>query len=174
MGRGGVKWTSLEHRGVTFPSGYTAHGKKLLFKGEAVDLTPEVEEVCNWWAGVLGTEFGENKNVIKNFTESFLSILPKELNATRLEDFDFSLIKQHLEKEKEDKKNRDPAEKKKEQAQREEEAAKYRLCLYSNTIEKVANNIVEPPGIFRGRGEHPNMGKLKSRIVPEFVTINIG
>lgn len=34
--------------------------------------------------------------------------------------------------------------------------------------------MVEPPGIFRGRGEHPHAGRIKSRIVPEFVTINIG
>ena len=33
---------------------------------------------------------------------------------------------------------------------------------------------MEPPGIFRGRGEHPLAGRLKSRIVPEFVKINIG
>ena len=34
--------------------------------------------------------------------------------------------------------------------------------------------MVEPPGIFRGRGEHPHAGRIKSRIVPEFVTMNIG
>lgn len=34
--------------------------------------------------------------------------------------------------------------------------------------------MTEPPAIFRGRGEHPQRGKLKSRIVPEYVTINIG
>ena len=32
---------------------------------------------------------------------------------------------------------------------------------------------MEAPGIFRGRGEHPHAGKLKTRIVPEFVSINI-
>ena len=32
--------------------------------------------------------------------------------------------------------------------------------------------MVEPPGIFRGRGEHPHAGRIKSRIIPEFVTIN--
>lgn len=32
--------------------------------------------------------------------------------------------------------------------------------------------MVEPPGIFRGRGEHPHAGRVKSRIIPEFVTIN--
>jgi DNA topoisomerase-1 len=41
-------------------------------------------------------------------------------------------------------------------------------------LEKVSNCLVEPPGIFRGRGEHPHAGRLKSRIVPEFVSINIG
>lgn len=41
-------------------------------------------------------------------------------------------------------------------------------------MEKVSNCIVEPPGIFRGRGDHPLAGRLKSRIVPEFVSINIG
>ena len=34
--------------------------------------------------------------------------------------------------------------------------------------------MVEPPGIFRGRGEHPHAGRIKSRIVPEFVTLNVG
>ena len=32
---------------------------------------------------------------------------------------------------------------------------------------------MEAPGIFRGRGEHPHAGKLKTRIVPGFVTINV-
>jgi DNA topoisomerase I len=41
-------------------------------------------------------------------------------------------------------------------------------------MEKVSNHMVEPPGIFRGRGEHPHMGKLKQRITPEMVSINIG
>jgi DNA topoisomerase-1 len=46
--------------------------------------------------------------------------------------------------------------------------------LINHEFEKVANFNIEPPGIFRGRGEHPHAGKLKSRIVPEYVTINIG
>ena len=38
----------------------------------------------------------------------------------------------------------------------------------------MSNYLVEPPGIFRGRGVHPHAGTLKSRIVPEFVSINLG
>lgn len=38
----------------------------------------------------------------------------------------------------------------------------------------MANYCIEPPGIFRGRGEHPHAGKIKSRIVPEYVALNVG
>ncbi|KAG6468525.1 hypothetical protein ZIOFF_073213 [Zingiber officinale] len=40
--------------------------------------------------------------------------------------------------------------------------------------EKVGNFRVEPPGLFCSRGEHPKMGKLKMRIRPRDITINIG
>lgn len=39
---------------------------------------------------------------------------------------------------------------------------------------QLGNFRVEPPGLFRGRGDHPRMGKLKARIYPRDITINIG
>lgn len=41
-------------------------------------------------------------------------------------------------------------------------------------VTQVGNFRVEPPGLFRGRGEHPKMGKLKKRVYPGDITINIG
>ena len=38
--------------------------------------------------------------------------------------------------------------------------------------EKIGNFRIEPPGLFRGRGEHPKMGMLKKRVQPEDVIIN--
>jgi DNA topoisomerase I len=38
----------------------------------------------------------------------------------------------------------------------------------------VGNFRVEPPGLFRGRGEHPKMGRIKRRIYPKDIVINIG
>lgn len=38
----------------------------------------------------------------------------------------------------------------------------------------MGNFNIEPPGLFRGRGDHPKMGMLKKRVMPEQVTINIG
>ena len=40
--------------------------------------------------------------------------------------------------------------------------------------EKLANFRIEPPGLFRGRGEHPKMGLHKKRVQPEQITLNIG
>ncbi|XP_042445782.1 DNA topoisomerase 1 beta-like [Zingiber officinale] len=48
------------------------------------------------------------------------------------------------------------------------------LFLRCLTPSRVGNFRVEPPGLFRGRGEHPKMGKLKNRIKPRDITINIG
>lgn len=38
--------------------------------------------------------------------------------------------------------------------------------------EKIGNFKIEPPGLFRGRGEHPKMGKLKRRVEAEDIIIN--
>lgn len=40
-----VKWTTLSHSGVLFPSEYSAHGVKMNYDGKPVDLTSEQEEV---------------------------------------------------------------------------------------------------------------------------------
>ena len=103
-----------------------------------------------------------------------MALFDKSLGATSLDDFDFTKIKEHLEKQREEKKNRPIDERKKEIAEKAEQDAKYKTCLFNNQVEKVSNFIVEPPGIFRGRGEHPHAGCLKRRIVPENVILNIG
>ncbi|PNY11017.1 DNA topoisomerase 1-like protein [Trifolium pratense] len=51
---------------------------------------------------------------------------------------------------------------------------KYMWAIIDGVKEKVGNFRAEPPALFRGRGEHPKMGKLKRRITPNDVVINIG
>ena len=50
----------------------------------------------------------------------------------------------------------------------------YGYCLMDGHKQRVGNFKIEPPGLFRGRGDHPKMGKLKKRIRPEDIIINIG
>ena len=50
----------------------------------------------------------------------------------------------------------------------------YGYCLMDGHKQRVGNFKIEPPGLFRGRGDHPKQGKLKKRTMPEDVIINIG
>jgi DNA topoisomerase-1 len=49
---------------------------------------------------------------------------------------------------------------------------RFGFAIVDGHIERVGNYNMEPPGAFRGRGEHPKMGKLKSRVSPELVSLN--
>lgn len=51
--------------------------------------------------------------------------------------------------------------------------AYYGWAILNNNREKMGNFCIEPPNLFKGRGEQPNSGKLKTRINPEQLTINI-
>ena len=51
-------------------------------------------------------------------------------------------------------------------------AAEYGFCVMDGHKEKIANFNIEPPGLFRGRGNHPKMGMHKRRVMPEDVIIN--
>jgi len=65
-------------------------------------------------------------------------------------------------------------EKKKIKEEKDKVEAKYKFCQVDDRQEQVGNFRVEPPGLFRGRGEHPKMGMWKRRVYPEEITINIG
>ncbi len=67
----------------------------------------------------------------------------------------------HFEAEKAAKKALSAAEKKALKATRDELEAPYKECVLDGRKEKVGNFRIEPPGLFRGRGEHPRKGCLK-------------
>jgi len=49
---------------------------------------------------------------------------------------------------------------------------KYGFCIIDGHKQKIGNFKIEPPGLFRGRGDHPKQGMLKRRVMPEDVIIN--
>jgi DNA topoisomerase-1 len=67
----------------------------------------------------------------------------------------------HLETEKAAKKAISTADKKAAKAARDLIEEPYKTCLLDGRVEKLGNFRVEPPGLFRGRGEHPKTGLLK-------------
>ncbi|OAY28419.1 DNA topoisomerase 1 alpha isoform X1 [Manihot esculenta] len=168
------KWTTLVHNGVIFPPPYQPHGIKILYKGQPVDLTPEQEEVATMFAVMKDTDYMLKQKFLENFWNDWRKLLGKNHVIQKLEDCDFTPIYEWHQREKEKKKQMSTEEKKalKEEKLRQEE--KYMWAIVDGVKEKVGNFRVEPPGLFRGRGEHPKMGKLKSRIRPSDITINIG
>lgn len=48
----------------------------------------------------------------------------------------------------------------------------YGFCTIDGHKEKIGNFRIEPPGLFRGRGEHPKMGMVKRRVMPNDILIN--
>jgi DNA topoisomerase-1 len=98
----------------------------------------------------------------------------KKFGITSLKDLDFSKIKEHLDNEREKRKARPIDERKREAEEKNKSEAQYKFCLIDGELEKVSNCLVEPPGIFRGRGDHPHAGRIKQRVVPEFVSLNLG
>lgn len=182
-----VKWTTLEHNGVLFPPAYEPLPKnvKLIYDGTPVNLHIEAEEVASFFGSMLNSTHNvENPTFQKNFFTDFKEVLDRTGGATdrsgkkvAIKEFaklDFKPIFDYYYAKNEAKKARPAAEKKAEKAERDKAEAPYMFCKWDGRKEKVGNFRVEPPGLFRGRGEHPKTGKVKKRVMPEQITINIG
>ncbi|KAL1362463.1 hypothetical protein HN51_010717 [Arachis hypogaea] len=173
-GDGQKKWTTLVHNGVIFPPPYKPHGIKMRYKDQDVDLTPEQEEVATMYAVMLDTDYMLKEKFKENFWTDWRKLLGKNHVIQNLKDCDFRPIYNWFQSEKEKKKQMTADEKKALKEEKTKQEEKYMWAIVDGVKEKVGNFRVEPPGLFRGRGEHPKMGKLKRRIHPSDITINIG
>jgi DNA topoisomerase I len=186
-GDGTNKWETLQHSGVVFPPAYEPLPKHVKMKYDGVSLTlhPDAEEVASFFGGMLNSTHNvENPTFQKNFFNDFKEILKKTGGAkgpdgqkVEVKDFkkcDFKPIFEYYDAQREAKKALPAAEKKKLKAEKDEAEAQYMYCTWDGKKQKVGNFRVEPPGLFRGRGEHPKTGHVKTRVQPEQITINIG
>lgn len=177
-----IKWNTLEHNGVVFPPEYEPLPShvKLYYDGQPVDLPPEAEEVAGFFAALIETDHGKNPVFQKNFFNDFLQVLKEAggckngVKITSFDKCDFTKIFQYLEIKKEEKKQLTSAEKKQIKLEKEKFEEPYKICLLNGRKEQVGNFRIEPPGLFRGRGAHPKTGKLKRRVKPEDVILNLG
>ncbi|CAK7240939.1 MAG: DNA topoisomerase 1 [Sporothrix thermara] len=182
-----IKWTTLEHAGVVFPPPYQPLPKhvRLYYDGIPLELHPDAEEVATFFGSMLHlTVNTENPTFRKNFFADFQDILKQTGGAkgpdgqkVAIKDFaklDFIPMFEYYKAQSEARKNRSKEEKKIEKEEKAKLEAPYLYCKWDGRKEKVGNFRVEPPGLFRGRGEHPKTGKVKKRVLPEQVTINIG
>ena len=186
-GDGTNKWETLEHAGVVFPPEYVPLPKhvKMKYDGKPISMHPDAEEVAGFFGAMLNSTHNvENKTFQNNFFGDFKDILKKTGGAkdssgetVSVKEFskcDFTPIFNYYDAQREAKKALSAAEKKAAKAAKDEAEAPYMYCMWDGRKQKVGNFRVEPPGLFRGRGEHPKTGKVKTRVKPEQVTINIG
>lgn len=113
------------------------------------------------------------KIFIKNFFSDFRDILGKKHVVKDFKKCDFELIRKHLNEQKIIRKAITDQERKANKEDRNQAMFRYGFSIVDGHLEKVGNYNMEPPGAFRGRGEHPKMGKLKSRVAPEQVSLNL-
>lgn len=180
FGEGPERWQTLEHNGVIFPPPYEPLPSyvKMYYNQKPVDLPPAAEEVAGFFGAMIETDHAKNPVFQKNFFTDFLQVLEESGGCgVDIKDFDkcdFSKMYAYFEKVREEKKNMSKAEKKRIKDERDALEEPYRSCMLNGRKENVGNFKVEPPGLFRGRGAHPKTGKLKKRVYPEDITLNLG
>ncbi|CCA39926.1 DNA topoisomerase 1 [Komagataella phaffii CBS 7435] len=154
-----IKWHSLKHNGVLFPPEHVPLPShvKLYYDKKPVDLPIQAEEVaCFFDFKKIVLEHGGANVEIESFDKC-----------------DFSKIFDHYETQKSLKKSLTAAQKREIKSEKDKFEEKYKYCLLNGRRERVGNFRIEPPGLFRGRGSHPKTGRVKKRIYPEDVSLNL-
>ncbi|XP_050542424.1 DNA topoisomerase I, mitochondrial isoform X2 [Daktulosphaira vitifoliae] len=172
----GVKWKFLEHKGPVFAPDYEPLPKnvKFYYEGKCVQLSESAEEVATFYAKMLEHDYTTKEVFNKNFFKDWRKCMtPKEKELiTDLSKCNFKEMNQYFTQKSEERKAMSKEEKKKIKEENEAIQKEYGFCTIDGHKEKIGNFKIEPPGLFRGRGEHPKMGMLKKRVVPEDVLIN--
>jgi DNA topoisomerase-1 len=173
LGGGKPQWTVLQHNGPMFPPAYEPHKVPVIINGREVVLPELAEEYSTMYARFIDTPYVESNTFKKNFWKELKPTLPDNLGVQSLEQIDFTPIKNYLLMEKDKKANLTKEEKEVIKKKQDEIDEPYKFCIIDGVQQQVGNFKIEPPGIFLGRGTHPKIGKIKKRIMPEDVTINL-
>uniref|UniRef100_A0A8R1XQI3 DNA topoisomerase I n=1 Tax=Onchocerca volvulus TaxID=6282 RepID=A0A8R1XQI3_ONCVO len=172
----GIKWYSLSHKGPIFAPPYVLLPESVHFKydGKVMKLAPLTEEVASFYAKILDHEYTTKETFNKNFFMDWRKVMtPAEREKiTDLTKCDFREMHAYYVKLREERRSLSKEEKQKMKEIKQEEAKIYGVAYIDGHKQKIGNFRIEPPDLFRGRGGHPKMGRLKRRINPEDVIIN--
>jgi DNA topoisomerase I len=171
-------WKTLSHNGVHFPPPYEPMGMSVRVNGKVVPLSPLAEEMAYMFAKKKDTPYVQDPDFRSNFVNDFVTQLPSWCKGARYEDIDFSDFYRRVDQEKSDKESMSTDAKKAQAVSRKEQRevlkAKFGKAVLDGKEVDIANWMVEPPGMFMGRGRHPFRGKWKPRVQPSDVVLNLG
>lgn len=172
----GVKWRQLEHKGPYFAPPYEPlpDGVCFFYDGKPMRLSVKAEEVATFYGRMLDHEYTTKEVFRKNFFNDWrkeMTVEEREVIKS-LDKCDFTEIHRYFVDKAAARKvlTREEKQKLKEEAEKLQQEFGY--CILDGHREKIGNFKTEPPGLFRGRGDHPKMGMLKRRVMPEDVVIN--
>jgi len=172
----GRRWKFLEHKGPVFAPAYVPlpSNIRMKYKGTPMELSEKAEEVMTFYAKMLNHDYVTKEDFNRNFFHDWRKEMTND-EKQKIQDLgkcDFTQVHEHFLMQSQLRKERSKEEKQAEKKKNETMVEEYGFCNWDHHKEKIGNFKLEPPGLFRGRGEHPKMGKLKKRIRPEDVTIN--
>ncbi|MDA4124328.1 MAG: DNA topoisomerase I [Thaumarchaeota archaeon] len=171
-------WTTLSHHGVNFPDLYAPRGLSASVKGRTLPLSPLAEEMAYNLAKKKDTPYIQDPVFTANFMLDFLKVLPQWCRGAKFEDVSFSQLFKIVDQEKAAKEGMGKRAKKKlarsRKERREALKANYGKAILDGKEVDIANWLVEPPGLFMGRGQHPMRGRWKPRVNQSDVTLNLG
>jgi len=172
----GTKWKFLEHKGPLFAPEYDPLPPEVRFwyDGKVMRLSEETEEVATFYGKMLDHDYTTKEVFNKNFFKDWRKGMT-EHEKEKIRDLskcDFTEINEHFKKVSEERKNRSKEEKNAEKERNADIQKEYGFCSIDGHGERIGNFRIEPPGLFRGRGEHPKQGMVKKRVMPEDVIIN--
>jgi DNA topoisomerase-1 len=196
------KWKKLQHNGPLFPKSYQPlpNSIKITHKGNILNLDKTntknrfnvtAEEAAMFYAQSLETndrtlsegkkqkhdDIRKDKKFKQNFLDDWKEILGKDGKSIKsLDDIDFTPMIDYIvatrEKKKEIQKNKTKSEKALEKLEKEKIKDIFGFAVFDNVLLPVTSNI-EPPSIFKGHGKSADRGKIKGRIIPRDITLNI-
>ena len=180
------KWNELVHNGVAFPPEYVQRGINIKVLGEIFFLNREQEELIYAWAKKKDTHYVKDPVFQSNFISDFIKLLPDRFGSIqKIDEIDmseaFNLVDKELKIKEEEKirvKSLSREERRRINQGKKIEKEKLKSIYGKAKIDgievDVANWLVEPPGIFMGRGLHPLRGKWKPRVTAKDVILNLG
>jgi len=171
-------WKTLSHNGVNFPEAYKPDGLSIKVTGKLVPLSPIAEEMAYHLAKKKDTPYIQDPVFRSNFMQDFLKELPELFKGALFEQVDFSQVFAKVDAEKAAKETMSKEEKKAVAAERKQRReslkARFGVAILDGKQVDIANWMVEPPGLFMGRGAHPMRGKWKPRVFQRDVVLNLG
>ncbi|XP_076243458.1 DNA topoisomerase 1 [Calliopsis andreniformis] len=172
----GTKWTFLEHKGPVFAAPYEPlpPDVKFYYNGKEMKLSQDAEEVATFYARMLDHDYTTKPAFNSNFFHDWREVMTESERAkiVDLSKCNFKEMHAYFLQKSEERKAMTKEEKQKIKETNEAIQKEYGFCVIDGHKERIGNFKIEPPGLFRGRGEHPKMGKLKRRVMPEDILIN--